>query len=99
MEKSLKMEGNYHGQRWTTSFLWKEGIKQSDIYELSAICAKKALACSTMFGYRASALPRKLHRQLSVSGIKTFLKKMVPLSHPGARKEMAAIYRPKRGIY
>jgi len=31
MDKSRKMEGDYHGQRWTTWFLWKEDIKPSHI--------------------------------------------------------------------
>jgi len=43
MNKSLKMERNYHEHRWTTWFLWKEGIKLSDIHcQLSAICGEKA---------------------------------------------------------
>lgn len=44
------MEGHYHGQRQTARFLWKEGLKASDIYRrLSAICVGKALARSTVF--------------------------------------------------
>jgi hypothetical protein len=31
MDKSRKMEGGYHEQRWTTRFLWKKGIKPSHI--------------------------------------------------------------------
>jgi hypothetical protein len=35
------MEGDYHGHRWNTWFLRKEGIKLSDISWLSAVCGEK----------------------------------------------------------
>jgi hypothetical protein len=41
-----KMGGDYHGQRWTTYFLLKEGVKVSDIHRrLSAVGGQKAPAC------------------------------------------------------
>lgn len=50
MDESWTVEDNYHEQRWTTWFLWKEGVKPSDILcQLSAICREKALAHSTVF--------------------------------------------------
>jgi hypothetical protein len=52
MDKSRKMEGSYHGQRRTTWFLWKEGVKPSDIYRwLSEICEEKAPARSNVFNW------------------------------------------------
>jgi hypothetical protein len=43
------MEGEYRWQRLTTWFLWKEGVKPSDIHRrLSTICGKKAPAGSTV---------------------------------------------------
>jgi hypothetical protein len=50
MDKSHAMEGDYRGQRWTTWFLWKEGVKPSDILcQLAAVCREKAIAHSTVF--------------------------------------------------
>ena len=40
------MEGNYHGHRQKTWFLWKEGMKLSDISQLSVVCGEKAPAYS-----------------------------------------------------
>ena len=51
MDKSRKMEGDYHGQRWTMWFLWKEGIKPSDIRQLPAVCGEKAPAHSTVLNW------------------------------------------------
>jgi hypothetical protein len=52
MDKSHKVEGDYHGQRQTTWFLWKEGIKPSDIHrQLSPICGEKAPAHGTVFNW------------------------------------------------
>ena len=46
------MEGNYHGQRWTTWFLCKEGITPSDIQRrLSAVCGLEVLARGTVFSW------------------------------------------------
>jgi len=44
------MEGDYHDQRRTMWFLWKEGVKLSDIDRfLSEIHGRKAPASSTVF--------------------------------------------------
>jgi hypothetical protein len=43
MEKSHKMKGDYHGQKWTTWVLWEKGVKPSDIHRpFSAVCGEKA---------------------------------------------------------
>jgi hypothetical protein len=43
------MESSYHEHRWTTWFLWKEGIKLSGIHcQLSAICGEKVPVHSTV---------------------------------------------------
>ena len=52
------MERDYHRQRWTKWFLWKEGIK--------------TVTCSA--GYRASTVAWKQCRQLYMSGISTPIK-------------------------
>ena len=66
-EKNRKMEGHYHGQRWSTWFLWVEGVKQTDIHRrLAAICGQKAPARSTVFKWVQS-----FDRWLSMSGIAT----------------------------
>jgi hypothetical protein len=45
MDKSYKMEGDYHVQRWATWFLWKEGVKPSDIHRrLPAVFGQKSHA-------------------------------------------------------
>jgi hypothetical protein len=46
-DKSIKMEGDYHGHRWTTRFLRKEGVKLPDISRLSVVCGQKAPAYSS----------------------------------------------------
>jgi hypothetical protein len=52
MDKRSKMEEDYHGQRWTTWFLWKEGVKVSHIHRpLSENCGEKAPAGSTAFNW------------------------------------------------
>jgi hypothetical protein len=52
MDKSCKMERNFHGLRWTTWFLWKEGVKPSDVHcQSCAICGEKASAGSTVFSW------------------------------------------------
>jgi hypothetical protein len=52
-------------------FLWKQGIKPSDMqHQSSAIYGQKAL-CST--GYGASTVARELHRRLSMSGVAALL--------------------------
>lgn len=62
MEKSGKMERDYHGQRWTTWFLWNEGDKLSDIHcRLSAVCGEKAPTRNTVQPL-AVTVARKLHR-------------------------------------
>jgi hypothetical protein len=43
------MEGDYHGHRQNTWFLWKEDIKLSDISQLSLVCGDKAPAYSIVF--------------------------------------------------
>ena len=44
------MEGDYHGQRQTTWFLFKEDVTPSDIQRrLSAVCGQKAPASITVF--------------------------------------------------
>jgi len=43
------MEGNYHGHRQNTWFLWNDGIKPSDISRLSVVCGERALAYSIVF--------------------------------------------------
>jgi hypothetical protein len=46
------MEGVYHGQRWTTWFLRKEGITLSDIQRrLSAVFGQKAPAYGSVFSW------------------------------------------------
>jgi len=49
MDKSSKMEGDYHAHRRNTWFLRKEGVKLSDVSRLSAVCGEKAPAYSTVF--------------------------------------------------
>ena len=52
MDKSRKMEGDYHGQRRTTWFLRKEGVTPSDIRrQLYAVCGQKTPARSTVFNW------------------------------------------------
>jgi len=50
MNKSCKMVVDYLEQRWLTWFLWKEGIKPSDIcFRECAACGESAPVCSTVF--------------------------------------------------
>jgi hypothetical protein len=76
MDKSCKMDGNCHGQSWTTQFPWKEGIRPSDIhYQLCAICGEKAHAHSTVFNWAQSFNNGKETAQaLCMSGIAIPLK-------------------------
>jgi hypothetical protein len=64
MDKICKMEGDYHGQRRTTCFLLKEGVKPLDIHsQLSAVCGEKVPACSIVLNWIwASNVTQKLHR-------------------------------------
>lgn len=56
--------------------LWKEGIKHSGIHLWEyAVCGEKApVHALSSTGYGASALARKPHRWLSISGITIPLK-------------------------
>jgi len=46
------MEGDYHGQRWTTWLLCKEGVTPSDIQrQLSAVCGQEVPAHGTVFSW------------------------------------------------
>jgi hypothetical protein len=47
--------------------------------------------CSDWYG--ASAVARKPHRRLSMTGIETSLKRMIPQRHPEATIKMAALGR------
>jgi len=52
MGKICKMGGDYHGQRRTTCFPLKEGVKLLDIHSrLSALCGEKAPACSIVLNW------------------------------------------------
>jgi len=52
MDKIYKMGGDYHGQRRTTCFLLKEGVKPLDIHSrLSAVCGEEAPACSIVLNW------------------------------------------------
>jgi hypothetical protein len=52
MDRGRKMEGDYHGQRWTTWTLCKEGVTPSDIQRrLSSVCEQKASAWDTVFSW------------------------------------------------
>jgi len=52
MEKIQKIQGDSHGQSWTTWLLWKEGFKPSNIHRrLSAIRGEKAPARNTVFSW------------------------------------------------
>jgi len=47
--KDKEIQGDFHGQSWTTWLLWKEGFKPSDIHrQLSAIRGEKAPARNTV---------------------------------------------------
>ena len=46
------MEGDYHGQRWTTWFLCKEGFTSSDIQcPLASVCGQKVPAHGAVFSW------------------------------------------------
>lgn len=62
------MESDYHGLRWTTWFLCKQGVKSPDIHRWLSVCGEKTPAHSTVFT-GASTVAKKLHRRLSMSGI------------------------------
>jgi hypothetical protein len=48
LDMSRKMEVDYHGQRWASLFLCKDGAKPSDIHRrLSSVCGQKSPARST----------------------------------------------------
>jgi hypothetical protein len=52
MDKIQKIQGDSHGQRWTTWLLWKEGVKLSDNHRrLSAVRGEKAPARNTAFNW------------------------------------------------
>jgi hypothetical protein len=76
MDKIRKREGDYHGQRRTTWFLWKEGVNcQIFIVDYLQFLERKHLhttLCSIRYG--ASTVARKLYRWLSISGIANPLK-------------------------
>jgi hypothetical protein len=56
MAKRLKMEDD-RGHRWTTWFLWKEGIKLSDIHcWLSAVFGEQAPAQAAVHSGIAATL-------------------------------------------
>lgn len=95
MDKCRKMEGDHYGQRRTTFIPWKEGVTPSDIRRrLSAIGGQIAPPHSTVFSWVRDA---SSGRRLSVCGIATSLKNGT-LKPSEALKEMAAKYRPKRGM-
>jgi len=74
--KSSKMKGNNDGHICTTWYLWKVGVKPSDIHCHLSIYLQfvetkhlHTALCST--GCIASAVARKLYRWLSMGGIVT----------------------------
>jgi hypothetical protein len=48
-EENRKMEGGFHGQRWTTWFLRTEGVKPLLTACYLAVCGEKVSAVSTVF--------------------------------------------------
>jgi hypothetical protein len=63
------MEGDYHGQRWTTWFLCKEGVTLSDIQRrLSAVYGQKAPAYDTVFSTVWGFNSGKERAQVAVRG-------------------------------
>ena len=50
------MDSIYHGHRLTTWFLWKEGIKLSDIHQLSAACVGRDRSVGIVTRYRLDGL-------------------------------------------
>jgi hypothetical protein len=82
------MEGSYDGQRWTVWFLWKGGVKPSDIHQLLAVCMEKAPARRTELKWVwSSTVGRKLHKQLSTSGIATPLRNSSVLSSGSSQED------------
>ena len=64
-KKGSKMEGDDHGQANTTQFLWKEGVKPSDIHRrLSEICEKKAAALTRAFNWVRTSISSKRTTQV-----------------------------------
>jgi hypothetical protein len=64
------MEGDDHGQRWTTRFLWKEALN-CHIFTIAYLQYVKgkhlhAVVCSA--GYKPQSVATKWHRQLYVNG-------------------------------
>jgi len=50
--KSRRLEGDYHGQRLTVWFVWKESVRPSDIERcLCAVCGNKSPASDTVSNY------------------------------------------------
>jgi hypothetical protein len=90
MDKSRKMEGDRHGQRRTSWFLWKEGVTPSDIRRrLSAILWAESTFTQRWVRDVSSG------RRLSLCGIAASLKNGTVKPYE-TLKEMAAMYRPRR---
>jgi len=95
------MEGDYHRQRWTTWFLWKE-VTKTVTYSLSVTCSfvekqhLHAALCST--GYRASTVARKPHRQLYMSGVTTPQKNDSLKPFESSKADGSYVW-PKRGFW
>jgi hypothetical protein len=61
------MEGDFHGQRQATWFLWKVDVKQADIHRrLSAVCGGKTPAHSAVLNRERSFNSGKETAQVSV---------------------------------
>jgi histone-lysine N-methyltransferase SETMAR len=74
------MEGDYHGQRWTTWFLCKEGVSAADIHrQLAAVCGDAAPSRRTVFRWVESFN----------SGHVTVMKGISPSCPPTARTSSA----------
>ena len=75
-DQSRNLEGDYHGQRLATWFLWKKALNHQILnvvyVEYVEIKHPQAAPCPT--GYGASPVASELHRFLSMSDIKTLLK-------------------------
>jgi hypothetical protein len=69
VNKSRKMEGDYHGQRQTSWFLGKEGVTPSDIQRpLSAVRGQKAPPCGSVFSWVRGFSSGKETAQVAVRG-------------------------------
>jgi hypothetical protein len=63
------MEGDFHGQGWTTWFLCKEGVTPSDIQRwLSSVCGPKVPACGNVFSCVRGLNSGKESAQVAVRG-------------------------------